>query len=109
MTPSPIDLDVAIVGGGPGGLATALALTRAVKGIRVKVNVALLYILEVHYIFQYHFSVAVPRMADVFCPGARRNTLPCCPALEEQATDQISWLASRCLREQKGIDHLELE
>ncbi|EIE25083.1 FAD/NAD(P)-binding domain-containing protein [Coccomyxa subellipsoidea C-169] len=37
MTPTPIDLDVAIVGGGPGGLATALAITRAVKGTRVKV------------------------------------------------------------------------
>ena len=37
MTPTPIDLDVAIIGGGPGGLATALALTRAVKGTRVKV------------------------------------------------------------------------
>ncbi|CAL8461953.1 g1484 [Coccomyxa elongata] len=37
MAPSPLDLDVAIIGGGPGGLAAALALTRAVKGIRVKV------------------------------------------------------------------------
>ena len=42
MTPSPLDLDVAIIGGGPGGLAAALALTRAVKGIRVKVDFLLL-------------------------------------------------------------------
>ncbi|KAK9818206.1 hypothetical protein WJX72_008832 [[Myrmecia] bisecta] len=31
------DLDVAVIGGGPGGLAVALALQRAVKGIKVKV------------------------------------------------------------------------
>jgi 2-polyprenyl-6-methoxyphenol hydroxylase-like FAD-dependent oxidoreductase len=36
--PAPIELDVAIIGGGPGGLATALALSRAVKGTRIKVR-----------------------------------------------------------------------
>jgi len=32
------DCDVVIIGGGPGGLSTALGLTRAVKDIRVKVG-----------------------------------------------------------------------
>lgn len=32
------DCDVVIIGGGPGGLSTALGLTRAVKDIRVKVR-----------------------------------------------------------------------
>jgi 2-polyprenyl-6-methoxyphenol hydroxylase-like FAD-dependent oxidoreductase len=40
MAPLPLEVDVAIIGGGPGGLATALALTRAVKGTRVKVSAA---------------------------------------------------------------------
>ena len=38
MGARPPDCDVVIIGGGPGGLSTALGLTRAVKNIRVKVN-----------------------------------------------------------------------
>ena len=40
MTARPPDCDVVIIGGGPGGLSTALGLTRAVKNIRVKVSYA---------------------------------------------------------------------
>lgn len=37
MVASPVDCDVMIIGGGPGGLSTALGLIRAVKNIKVKV------------------------------------------------------------------------
>ena len=40
MATRPPHCDVVIVGGGPGGLSTALGLTRAVKNIRVKVGYA---------------------------------------------------------------------
>lgn len=49
MAPLPLEVDVAIIGGGPGGLATALALTRAVKGTRVKVSAASLETRSKHY------------------------------------------------------------